>query len=254
MSNVIDFYSDRKILNEEKNFYNDINLFDWSGRDGEYGVRKEDELREIFLYMDIALKYVHDNGYYIYSFDPRNIILLDGKPDCILYTIVMKLPNNMMERKKCIQTDIFLSACLQVGIYTNTLRHLNDEFLKNNFDEFAKHIPQGDVPYYRGVIVRNSAVYLCEFDVEKRKRDYENFAKEYENEAGGFSQNKKMIKNNDKNIIDFPLPSNRNNDYIYKTIGKQNSSAAFINYLLIPTIIISLGVSVGLLLLLFSAF
>lgn len=254
MSNVIDFYSARKDLNSKKNLYNDINLYDWSGRDGEYGVQKEEDLRDVFLYMDMALKYVHDSGYYVYSFDPRNIILLDGKPDCILYTVVMKLPNNMMERKKCIQTDIFLSACLQVGIYTNTLKYLNEKFLKDNFDEFAKHIPQGDVPYYRGVVVRNSAVYLCEFDVEKRKRDYESFVKEYESENGSFSQGKQMVKSNGNNIIDFPLPSNKNNDYIYKSIDKKNSNAAFVNYLLIPTIIISLGVSIGLLLLLFSAF
>jgi len=246
MSNVIDFYSARKSLND------DISLYDWYGHDSDYPVRTEEELRDVFLYMDMALKYIHDSGYYVYSFDPRNIILLDGKPDCVLYTIVMKLPSNMMERKKCVQGDIFLSACLQVGIYTNTLKHLNEDFLRDNFDEFAKHLPQGDVPYYRGVIVRNSAVYLCEFDVEKRKRDYESFVKEFEKENGKSSSDDEMI--NGANKIEFALPSNKNNEYIYQTIDKRNSNAAFVSYLLIPTIIITVGVAIGLLLLLIGAF
>lgn len=254
MGNVIDFYSARKLQREKKNLYNDISLYDWSGRNGEYGNRKEEDLRNFFLYMDMALKYIHDSGYYVNSFDPRNIILLDGKEDCVLFTIALKLPDDLLERKKIIQKDIFLSACVQIGLYTNTLKHLNEKFLKENFDEFAKHLPQGDVPYYRGVIVRNSAVYLCEFDVEKRKRDFENFSNEYENETGGMGNGKALVKSNGKNVIDFSLPSNKNNDYIYNSIDKNNSNAAFINYLLIPTILISLGVSIGLLLLLFTSF
>ena len=72
-----------------------------------------------------------------------------------------------------IKEDIFNSSLIQVGIYSKSLKYLNPEFLKENFDDFPQFIPQGDVPYYRGVIQRGASVYFCEFALEKRKRDLE---------------------------------------------------------------------------------
>ena len=47
-----------------------------------------------------------------------------------------------------------------------------------NFDEFSKFVPEGQGPYYRGVIQRNAPVYLNEFLEEKAKRELEKFTKE----------------------------------------------------------------------------
>ena len=40
--------------------------------------RDEEEMREIFLNMDRAMKYLHDRGYCVKSFDPRNIFILNN--------------------------------------------------------------------------------------------------------------------------------------------------------------------------------
>ena len=111
------------------------------------------------------------------------------------------------------------------------LSQLNIEFLKENFDSFAQFLPSENVPYYRGVIQRGASVYLCEYDVERRNRDLINL----ENELGeNASKDKSLVKEN--NRLDL---SNFNNNRINDTIYKQISGirdAAFINYLLVPTI------------------
>ena len=92
-------------------------------------------------------------------------------------------------------------------------------------------MPSENVPYYRGVIQRGASVYLCEYDVERRNRDLINL----ENELGeNASKDKSLVKEN--NRLDL---SNFNNNRINDTIYKQISGirdAAFINYLLVPTI------------------
>ena len=54
----------------------------------------------------------------------------------------------------------------------------HEDFLKLNFDEFAKFLPDGEAPYYRGVIQRNAPVYLNEFLNEKAKRELEKYKDE----------------------------------------------------------------------------
>ena len=172
MSNLV------KFPGTKNNQFDNINLYDWSGRDGEYGTRNEEDLRTVFLNMDIALKYIHDHGYCVKSFSPLDIELLSGSMEQIKFNYLLEMPIDALDRKKLIQEDIFNSSCVQIGIYTNTLKNLRKEFLKSNFDDFAKHIPQSDVAYYRGVIQRNAAVYLSEYALEKRNRDLESLEKE----------------------------------------------------------------------------
>ena len=133
---------------------------------------------------------------------------------------------------KMINEDIFNSSIIQICYYLHIpLSQLNIEFLKENFDSFAQFLPSENVPYYRGVIQRGASVYLCEYDVERRNRDLINL----ENELGeNASKDKSLVKEN--NRLDL---SNFNNNRINDTIYKQISGirdAAFINYLLVPTI------------------
>ena len=240
-----------KVLSEKHISSDHINLYDWSGRDGEYGTRNEEDLRTVFLNMDIALKYIHDHGYCVKSFNPLEIELLNMSMDQIRFKYLLEMPNDAIKRKRLIQEDIFNSSCVQIGIYTNSLKYLNRDFLKSNFDEFAKHIPQGDVPYYRGVIQRNAAVYLCEYALEKRNRDLENLEKELGEEGVGLG-GKQLTKSNGKSLLDEPLSNDRINDNIYRQINGLKD-AAFINFLIIPTIIIILFVAISLLILLFTS-
>ena len=202
-------------------------LYDWVGQDTEYGTKSEEQLKEVFINLDKALKYIHNHGYYIVSFDPREIELLNGEVNQVKFNKIMPLPvayNESNEKKK---EDIFLSACLQIGLYTHTLNYLNVDFLKDNFDAFASNMPADDVPYYRGVIERGASVYLCEFLNEKSVRDLKKLEQELGEEAD-VSQviNPDSIDDTNEDI----------NNRIYKQISGLRESA-FISYFTYPIIV-----------------
>ena len=188
----------------------------------------EEELRSIFLNMDRALKYIHDHGYCIEIFYPTEIEVLNNNIEYIQFKKLVELSSDPDIRREMIKEDIFNSSLIQVGIYSKSLKYLNPDFLRENFDEFAQFIPQDDIPYYRGVIQRGASVYYCEFALEKRNRDLEELEKELGEEGG-----KELVK----------VPENEDmtnakvNDKIYGPINGMKD-AAFVNLLLIPTIIL----------------
>ena len=196
----------------------------------------EEELRSIFLNMDRALKYIHDHGYCIEVFYPTEIKVLNNEDDHIQFNKLVELSKDPSISREMIKEDIFNSSLIQVGIYSKSLKYLNPEFLKENFDDFSQFIPQGDVPYYRGVIQRGASVYFCEFALEKRKRDLEDLEKELGEEGS-----KELVKTPEPDII-----NNKINDQIYRQINGMRD-AAFVNLLLIPTIILGLLLVFGLL-------
>jgi len=221
-------------MSQEKRLKNDSNwvlLSDWLS---EY--HSEEELREVFLYMNKALKYIHEHNYCIEVFYPTCIQLLDDRADCIRFQRLVELPSDNSAKREMINEDIFNSALLQIGIYSNSLRYLKPEFLKENFDSFVQFIPSGDVPYYRGVIQRGASVYFNEFAIEKGNRDLAELEKQLEgtDSVGG---NKPLVKAS-PNRIDVDSDNSKINDQIYPQINGLNDSA-FVNVLLIPAIIIS---------------
>ena len=147
---------DRNNLNSSNATYDSVSLESW------IKVRhSEDEMREVFLNMDRAMKYVHDRGYCVKSFHPREIELMNHELNQIRFKTLLEMPTSPLERKRFIKEDIYNSSYIQIGIYTKCLYWLNQNYLKENFDGFAQFLPDGDVPYYRGVIERGASVYLC---------------------------------------------------------------------------------------------
>ena len=196
----------------------------------------EEELRSIFLNMDRALKYIHDHGYCIEVFYPTEIEILNNEDDYIKFNKLIELSSDSSIRKEMIREDIFNSSLIQIGIYSRSLKYLSPSFLKENFDDFSQFIPQGDIPYYRGVIQRDASVYFCEYALEKRNRDLE----ELEKELGEEGQ-KTMLKTPQSEDI----TNNKINDQIYRQINGMRD-AAFINLLLIPTIVLGILLIFGL--------
>ena len=190
----------------------------------------EEELREVFLNMDIALKYIHEHGYCIEIFHPNCIEVLNEQPDHIQFVNLMELSNDQTNRKEMIREDIFNSSLIQIGLYTNTFRSLTPEFLRSDFDEIAKFIPEGDVPYYRGVVQRGASVYFSEYALEKMNRDLDALNKQIQ-ETEGKPMNNGVSEHHEIE----PLSNDSINDKIYKQINGLKD-AAFIGYLLIPTI------------------
>ncbi len=204
-----------------------VNLLEWIKFH-----RSEEQMRELFLNMDIALNYIHDHDYCIEVFYPTKIQVLNNRPDYIQFDNLMELPKNDPVRKKnMIKEDIFNSALIQIGLYTKTLKYLTPEFLRNNFDDLARFIPEGDIPYYRGVVQRGASVYFNEYAVEKMNRDLETLEAELQGAEGG-----KSLQKTDTHYDAEPLENNKINDAIYKQINGLKE-AAFVSYLLIPTVI-----------------
>lgn len=197
----------------------------------------EDELRSIFLNMDRALKYIHDHGYCIEVFYPTEIKVLNNEDDHIQFNKLVELSQDSSIRREMIKEDIFNSSLIQIGIYSKSLKYLTPEFLKDNFDSFSQFIPADDIPYYRGVVQRGASVYFCEYAVEKRNRDLIELEKQL-----GDDENKTLIKQPQNE----DLTNNKVNDQIYRQINGLRD-AAFVNLLLIPTIILGILLIFGLL-------
>lgn len=202
------------------------NLLEWVSEH-----HSDEEMREVFLNMDIALKYIHDHGYCIRVFHPTAIEVLNDRPDYIQFDELMELPQIPIDKKNMIKEDIFNSALVQIGLYTNTLKQITPIALRSNFDDFARFLPEGDVPYYRGVVQRGASVYFNEFAVERMNRDLEQLDKQIQESEGGRS-----LQKSNGHYESEPLTNDRINDNIYKQINGLRDSA-FISYLLIPTMV-----------------
>lgn len=190
----------------------------------------DEDMREVFLNMDIALKYIHDHGYCIEIFHPSRIEILNDQVDHIQFENLMELSQDPVTRRNMIKEDVFNSALIQIGIYTNTIRSLTPAFLRENFDEIARFLPEGDVPYYRGVVQRGASVYFNEYALEKMNRDLIQLDKQIQESEGGHS-----LQKENGHYTSEPLSNDRINDDIYKQINGMKD-VAFVSYLLVPTI------------------
>ena len=204
-----------------------VTLFEWLSMHS-----TDEERREVFLNMDIALKYIHDHGYCIEIFHPSKIEILNNNPEYVKFDNIIELRSNPSESEEMIKEDIFNSSLIQIGIYTNTLKSLTPSFLRENFDEIARFLPEGDVPYYRGIVQRGAVVYFSEFALEKMNRDLTQLEQQISESEGG----KPLIKTNVESKVVDNLSNDKINDSIYKQISGFKE-AAFINSLLVPTLI-----------------
>ena len=107
------------------------------------------------------------------------------------------------------------------------------EFLKSNFDELAKFIPEGDIPYYRGVVQRGALVYFSEFAVERMNRDLV----QLDNEIKAADGDKSTSMNETSHVNVKTLSNDKINDYIYSNISNSRQ-AAFVSGLVLPLIIL----------------
>ncbi len=210
------------------NQYEPIPLDEWISMHSE-----EDELRSLFLNLDLALKYIHEHGYCVEVFYPSVIEVLDNKPDHIRFRKLMELSKDSYRRREMIKEDIFNSTFIQIGIYSNSLKYLKPDFLKENFDSFIQFLPSEDVPYYRGVVQRGASVYFSEYANEKRNRDLTTLENQLGDNGGSSHQ---MIKSNGRFAGVEPITNDRINDSIYRQINGLNDSA-FVHALIIPTVV-----------------
>ena len=208
-------------LNSKNNSVESVTLSEWISNH-----HSEDELRSIFLNMDRALKYIHEHEYCIDVFYPTEIYVLNNNDNYIQFRKLVELSKDGNIAREMIKEDIFRSALIQIGIYTNSLNYINPNFVKENFDSFSQFMPNSDVPYYRGVIQRGASVYYCEYIEEKSKKDIEDL----ERELGEKEKPAEIARTTD-------ITNKKVNDLIYRQINGI-SEAAFTNIALIPIVIL----------------
>ena len=132
-----------------------------------------EEKSDIITKIDSSLKSYHDENYEIKSFDPKDIISEIDNDMMIKFLSYEKAID-----ENYVASNIHDAGVLAISIYMDHDLRDHEDFLKMNFDEFSKFVPEGQGPYYRGVIQRNAPVYLNEFLEEKAKRELEKFTKE----------------------------------------------------------------------------
>lgn len=210
----------------------------------------QEDLQNLFVNMDIAMKYIHDQGFYIESFALDSIKLLNDSVRLIRFEKLAPFPNDISQQKELVHNNIFLSAVLQIGVYANCIQYFNTEtmqFLKENFNQFSIFLPQDDVPYYKGVIERGASVYYSAFVGERKKRELQNLDKQLDGDEG-FSHGKVMVKSNGLSTIsadDFIPHNEKANESIYKDLSKRE--AAFARALIYPMLILIFGLTILLL-------
>ena len=250
---TIDLRDRKKIILDNKKTDNNSTLSSWLNIE-----HSDEELRQVFINMDLAMKYIHDRGYCIKSFSPKEIEILNNSLEQIKYKTLLEMPNNLFDKKELVKEDIYSSAFLQIGAYLNNhslgysnqsieefLSNLKPTFLRDNFDDFSTFLPESDVSYYRGVVQRGASVYLSEFVEEKRRRDLQNMEREFGEDSSNVQSNTNTMGNSKKkaNVL---VKSNGHSTGVYNNDGINNSiysqinkpDAAYIVSIMIPILMV----------------
>lgn len=194
----------------------------------------EDEVRESFLYIDTAMKFLHDRDMCVKTFDPEEIEILNDSVRQIKFNTLIQMPNDNIIKSKLKKEDIFNSAMLQVGLYSNCLNDMNPDFVKENFDDFIPFLPESDVGYYRGILQNGAAIYFTDFEIERLRRKRVEIEEEV-NEADG----KKVSYDDSKESLNSMFSNDAVNNAIYGKINKKElRDEAFLHVLIYPAIFI----------------
>ena len=212
----------------------------------------DDAKQSLFLNMDRALKYINDHNYMVDDFSPLKIFVLYNDDEYIWFSSLKPLPDDFYERDECIKKNIFDSAMLHVKLYYYSkglgfdlvfyLKKFDSSFFLEHLDDFFQFVPTSDVPYYRGVLQRNSGVYLCEFSLEKGKRELVSLGKE-------LGENISV-----DHIEKSSVSQDSINGYIYSYLNNSKRDAAFSYFLIIPTIIFFIAFIIEIVLFIISYF
>ena len=182
-----------------------------------------------------TMKFLHENGYVSENMHPSMIIVLDEEAKHIRIVRIAKMPDDMdmAERKRLVQEDIKNAVVVQVGLFTGTLPYLRGNrddilnFFKEHFDEIAQFLPEGDAPYYRGVL-NGAVVYYSDFFIKKKEIEFNNLQQQTGNVIqGDFLQGSREAVNKAAGEV-YPFVKNAKRD------------AAFIHMLIIPTVVVVL--------------
>ena len=133
----------------------------------------KDELTRVLVNLDSCLEHLHGRGFCITDFDPKKIIIYDGKFTFDSFRNVLGIgyaDNNSAKQINIFQENkIGLMAYNRMPVDGNmNQEHFN--FLQENLDKFNKNgqIPEEIYEYYEEVFRRLNVVYMNDYLVKKQ--------------------------------------------------------------------------------------
>lgn len=141
--------------------------------DATIGAENSDDIyRELNLKLDKKTKYLHDQDYYVKSYNSNKIFIDKGQ---IVYEDIDKIPADA-SKDSIIRQNLFEQALLMLSIYMGFVDNLNSNFVRENFSDFGQFVPEDDLGYYSGIIERNAGIYYNDFaktKSEKKLNEYQ---------------------------------------------------------------------------------
>ena len=204
----------------------------------------DDDCTKLFMAMDYSMHNIHNNGYYIRSFNTRAIEVVEkNNGDKIInYNYLAELEDNIATN---INNNIYAAATLQLALYMGVEpENLNSDYIKSNFSQFEIFIPNNLVNYYRRILVNGAHLYLNDYLKAKNEQEIQKLEKELQNDmvnknsSNGSGRGNSLVKRTGKY-----------SDDVKDNFKEDNSIAAFATNYLLAFVIISVSLLIPLLVL-----
>lgn len=210
-------------------------LYEWLLKHNVNNEKELDEYKKLFYKLDLNMKNLHLNNYYVDDFNINNIMVGDN---FVSFNSVKKL--SFENKDYLIHKNIYYLSCLALGVYNDCLQYINPENskgIRDNFSVFSEFIPTDLVPYYRGIFVNNANVYLSDYVKARLQREQQRQQSILDSSSSS-SSNKKVSTYSKSTLI----------GKLYS--DTEDNKSAFIQIILFPVIILLMAILIPIMLIL----
>ena len=135
-----------------------------------------DELTKVLINLDSCLEYLHNHGYCIYDFNPKKIILENGK---LTFNSFKSVINDIGVYQNSKEINIFQNCKIGLTSYNNmpidgNMNQDHYNFIRENLHKFNNNIPEEIFEYYEEVFLNSNLDYLNNYLVKKRQEAVSN--------------------------------------------------------------------------------
>lgn len=135
-----------------------------------------DELTKVLINLDSCLEYLHNHGYCIYDFNPKKIILENGK---LTFNSFKSVINDIGVYQNSKEINIFQNCKIGLTSYNNmpidgNMNQDHYNFIRENLNKFNNNVPEEIFEYYEEVFLNSNLDYLNNYLVKKRQEAVSN--------------------------------------------------------------------------------
>ena len=135
-----------------------------------------DELTKVLINLDSCLEYLHNHGYCIYDFNPKKIILENGKLTLNSFKSVI---NDIGVYQNSKEINIFQNCKIGLTSYNNmpidaNMNQDHYNFIRENLNKLNNNVPEEIFEYYEEVFLNSNLDYLNNYLVKKRQEAVSN--------------------------------------------------------------------------------